>query len=239
MDALHIFISKMIIRHGIESVSILYPEIKKNEQDIDNISELILDELPKSDTFVNSIIKLEIPKFFKTDDDKRKKYISILFNSSFYFHLIQIDEKCSRLLREEIRGQKLFLDNNILYSLIGLHGEYILRAVHSLLSFASILGYGLWVTTKTIDEFQNSLNWKLNELKQSPPIPTDLAKLAIENLDQDNFLVIYWKEFVKNRLTIDEFISEKSHIESILDGFNIQTSNKYRKDIEDLQEHQI
>lgn len=235
-ENLQLFMSKMFIRHGVECVVILYPESSKSQQWLSSIENYILEALPKIDPFVDEIVKLEIPSFFKSPDPKRKLYIANLFNSSFYWHLIQVDEKCSKLLQKVTRGQKLYLDNNILYSLVGFDGVNRLKSIHTMLNLAKALGYELAITNKTIDEFHESLNWQMKELKQRPPLPRELARIAVMNLEKDSFLTCYWDEFVKNGTSVEEFISEKSHLEDILEGLEIRETNEFRKDIEESQE---
>ena len=233
---LKLFTSKMFIRHGVECVALLYPEVEKIQNWLKNIENTITGDLPKIDPFTDEIAKLEIPNFFKSSDSKRRLYITNQFNSSFFWHLIQVDEKCSNLLREVTRGQKLFLDNNILYSLVGLDGGNMLRSVYSMLKLAKSLGYELAISTKTIDEFHNSLNWRMKELQKSSPIPVELAKIALEYLGDDSFLTCYWKDFVKNRISIEEFVTERSHLKDILENFEIEETHKWRKEIEGTEE---
>jgi len=235
VDNLKLFTSRMFIRHGVESVALLYPEKQKAQQWLERIKTDVLESLPKIEYFTDAVIKLEIPSFFKKSDSKRKIYITSLFNSSFFWHLVQVDEKCSRLLREVTKGQRIYLDNNILYSLVGLDGINMFKSVHSMLKLAKALGYELWITTKSVDEFHESLNWRMKELKKLP-LPAELARIAVENLDEDSFLTLYWREFIRNGTSIEEFIAEKSHIENILQGLEIQTTNEFRDEIEGSQE---
>ncbi len=236
VENLQLFVSKMFVRHGIECVAILYPESPKLKQWLSSIESTILETLPKIDYFVDEIVKLEIPNFFKNPGPKRKLYITNLFNGSFFGHLVQVDEKCSRLLQEVTRGQKLYLDNNILVSLVGFDGADMTKAVHTILNLAKTLGYELGVTTKTVDEFQGSLDWRMKKLKQKPPLPRELARIAKENLGIDSFLTCYWDDFVKNGTSIEEFVSEKSYLKDILEGLEIKETDRFRKDIEGSQE---
>lgn len=230
---LQLFISKLLIRHGVECVALLYPKDKKAQRWLASIKNNILNDLPKVNSFIDTIMRFEIPNFFKSSEPNRKFYISSVFNSSFYWHLIQVDEKCSKLLRKVTKGQKLFLDNNILYSLVGLDGRYLLKAVHRILEIANELDYKIMVTTKTIDEFQESLRHRIKNIK---PIPKELAKVAVDNLERNNFIVCYWEEFVKHGVSIKEFVSEKSHLEVIMKGLNIESTNEFREDIESSDE---
>jgi len=236
VENLKLFASRMFIRHGVECVTLLYPEEQKAQRWLASVERSILEDLPKIDSFTDAVVKLEISSFFKDPDPKRKAYITGLFNSSFFWHLVQVDEKCSKLLQEVTKGQRLYLDNNILYSLVGLHGVNMFQSVHSMLKLANALGYELWVTTKSVDEFHESLNWHMKELKLKPPLPSELAKVAIENLGEDSFLTLYWRDFVTNGTSIEEFVTEKSHLEDILQGLNIRITDEYRKDIEGSQD---
>ena len=236
VENLKLFTSRMFTRHGVECVALLYPEKKKTQEWLESIESSILEGLPKIDSFLDTILRLEIPNFFKNPNFKRKIYITSLSNSSFFWHLLQVDEKCSRLLREVTKGQMLYIDNNILYSLVGLDGANMLQSVHTMLKLAGALGYELWITTKTMDEFHGSLNWQMRELKKKPPLPWELAKIAVENLEEDSFLTMYWKNFVGKRTSIEEFVTEKSFLKDILQGLNIKTTDTLRVEIEKSQE---
>jgi len=97
------FVSKMFLRHGIECVAILYPESPKLQQWLDSVETTIFETLPKIGPFVDEIIKLEIPRFFDNPDFKRKLYITNLFNSSFYWHLVKgLDGQKRQVLMEQI-----------------------------------------------------------------------------------------------------------------------------------------
>jgi len=230
------FLSKMLVLHGKESVATLYPDNPKTQKWLDKVNSEIIKELPKLGKELDIIQQIEIPLFFKDDNQNRKEYLNNLFNASFLWHLIQIDDTCSEYIKQSIEGQILVLDNNILFSLIGLHGSELLNAMNNLLVYANELGYKLLVTTKSLDEFYNSIQKNAEKSLQSPVYSKNIALAAIEVLDSNKFLISYWKEFIKNGLAIEEFALEKSHIKNILDGFNIKITDDYRDEIEKSEE---
>lgn len=236
VNCLQLFLTRILIKHGVECVALLYPEDQKTKQWIQDVKGAALEGLPTIDPFVYSVVQLEIPLFFQSPDSQRQYYISSVFNSSFFWHLVQVDQKLSRLLKDVTRGQRLYLDNNILYGLVGLGGSAKLNAVHSMLRIAKELGYDLWVTTKSIDEFHESLRWNVEQLRQRPSLPSELARIAVENLEVDSFVTLYWKSFVRNGISIEEFYSERSHLDEILGGLDIQITNKFRRDIDKSDE---
>ncbi len=231
------FLSKLLLRHGVESVYLLYPENLKAKQWQEKNGSSLFSGLPKTNNIIDSIIRIEFPRFFLKDDPDRRSYIFRVFNSSFLMQLIQVDEKCSHLFKEVTKGQKLFLDNNVLYHLCGFNGSNVLVSSHNMIKYASELGYDLWVTEKTLEEYHGSLIWRMKEYQKCLPITSDLAKIAIENLDQDSFLVTYWRELAEKGTSIEEFVAEKSNIDSILEGLKIQKTNEYRAEIEKSEEY--
>jgi hypothetical protein len=238
VENLKLFTVRMLSRHGMECAALLYPEVAKTRAWLQGIGPSIMDELPRIDAVTDAVAKLEIPSFFLDPNPQRATYLGNLFNSSFMWHLAQVDEKCSRLLREVTKGQKLVLDNNILYSLVGLHGPRMLRAVDGILKLAKTLGYELWVSTKTLDEFRSSLSWSMSEAKRRLPVPAELARVALDNLGVDSFITNYWQELVQKGISLEEFVAEKSQIEFVLYGLDVETTDEFRKEIEGSAELQ-
>jgi hypothetical protein len=236
IGSLQLFLSKMFVKHGVDSVSILYPDDKKAQKWVETLDKTLTDFLPGHNEFINSIVKIEIAEFLKSIDHDRKAYLANLFNASFYWHLIQVDETGSQLLKTVTKGQKLILDNNIIYNIVGIAGETMLIASHRLLKMAKDLGYDLVVTTKSIDEFQSSLKWQMKEFQQRLPLPSALAKIAVQKLGADNFVTVYWKNLAEKKVTIEEFVAETSHVDDILAGLDIEIMHKYQKDIEGSEE---
>lgn len=84
IENMKLFMSRMFIRHGVECVALLYPEDETTHRWLEKVESSILEDLPKTDSFLDAVVKLEIPRFFKNPDSKRKAYITSLFNSSFF-----------------------------------------------------------------------------------------------------------------------------------------------------------
>ncbi|MFI0606700.1 MAG: hypothetical protein ACH37Z_02275 [Anaerolineae bacterium] len=230
------YLSRLLQRHGIECVGLLYPENAKARQWLVDVQGEILDGLLPSEGFVDAIARIEFPQFFKDAQDQRRSYLQGIFNSSFYWHLIQVDEGCSRLIRSVTRGQRLYLDTNILYSLVGFDGENVMTSVHRMLDLARQLEYELIVTTKTLDEFHESIRRRMRELKSHPPISVDLARVAVERLGSNGFLPSYWSDFIRRGLSVEEFVAERTHVEGVLSVLGVEVSNKHRAEIENSQE---
>jgi hypothetical protein len=236
VENLQSFITKMFIKHGVESVALLYPEAPETQNWLSSMESTIREDLPKIDIFTDAILTIEIPRFFNNTEPKRKSYITSLFNSSFFWHLIQVDEKCSKLFQNITKGQRLYIDNNILYNLVGFNGDLMLHSSHKMLEHANSLGYELWITTKTVDEFKESVTWRMFNHKQEIPLPQELVKIALDNLEVDSYLTSYWRDYAESGLSIEEFTLDKTHIDKILETLSITVTEEYRTEIENSNE---
>jgi|GEM_PF-2211699 len=227
------FTGNMIMFHGIESVAILQPDSKRVQKWLDKIEPDVVSGLVRIHPLVDDFQIVQFKRFFSKQDEKRKLIVNGLFNASFFWHLIQVDKTGSTLLKKVTKGQKLILDTNIIYYLLGLDGKHLLDSSHIALKIAKDLGYDLAITTKTIDEFQESFRRKI---KHIPILPKNLATAAAKVLECDNVIACYWKEFADSGLSIEQFASEKSHIEGLIVALGIRKIKKYRADIEKSEE---
>lgn len=230
------FVAKLFVRHGVECVALLYPDDHRAQSWINEVEQAIFDDMPQANSALQTIMRLEVSDFFRSNDADRRVYLTNLLNSSFYLHLLQVDASCANLLREATAGQRLFLDNNVLYGLAGLDGPVALRATHYLLDTAPRLGYELWISTKTIEEFHESLRHRARQIQELPFVPTELARLAVKCLGDNSFLATYWQYLVLGGTTIQEFVAEKSHLQDLLDGLSIQVTFEMRDEIEKSQD---
>lgn len=166
-DNLKLFISKMFVKHGIECVAILYPKYNKLVKWLSLIKNPIFNVLPSVEESADIVLEnIGITTFFMDKHVDTRAYINNLFNSSFYWHLMQIDKQCSKIFSKRIiYGQKLFLDTNFLFSLAGLHKEYREKNAKSVLKYSRDLSYKLFVTNRTLIEFNKSLDSKYNKKK--------------------------------------------------------------------------
>jgi len=212
-ENLKVFISKMFVKHGIECVTILYPKSRKLKEWLGLIKNPIFNILPSIDESVDNVLeKIGITTFFMDKHVDTRAYINNLFNSSFYWHLIQIDKKCSQILsKKKVNGQKLFLDTNFMFSLAGLHEKYKDKNAQSVLNCSRSLGYKLFVTNRTLREFNDSMNSKYNK------------KIFIKEVGEKKWNLIYNKWIINQ----DKTLKEK----------NITKTDLYQKIIEESEEY--
>lgn len=76
----------------------------------------------------------------------------------------------------------------------------------------------------------------MREARKRPTISSELARIIVANLGQENFLTSYWGSLADKKLTIEEFVAEKSAVEDILKGLKIEILYKYQEEIENSDE---
>ena len=235
VEALQGFMTEMFYQHGVECVALLYPEDPKTRAWLGEVGDDLFSSIPQDDSFTSAVARFEVPAFFLSNEPQRQEYVTSLLNSSFFWHLMQVDEECSRLLKDVVSGQQLYLDNNVIYSLVGFHGADMLASVNHMLQMATELGYSLAVTTKTVDEFHGSLKYQIERLKSRPAIPADLARVASAELGATSFLTVYWEELAAHGTGIEEFVAERTYLTEIFEGLGIATTGNWREEIEESE----
>ena len=235
-DNLKIVLSNIFQTPGVECIKLLYPD---RFQDINLFSKSgrnLYKNIYTKNAFVDSICKLEIQKFLTNPEGKKQKYLSNLFNNSFIFHLIQIEQDTAELFSKTIEPQVLILDNNIIQGLMGLDGPEILHSIHTLINLANKLNYELRVSTKTIDEVYASLENK--KQKYTPRIISDVQIVHSVQyiLGETHFLTQYYLMYLKVGISLDEYILMKKQLDEILDKLGITITKGFRNDIDKSDE---
>jgi len=218
---LRIYLTKIFLRHGAECVALIYAGKKEAESFVTELKDDIFTFLPPRPSKLHKIRIIELPNFFKNASNERKRYIAQLLDSTFIIHMLHIDKNCSALIQRQFKDYKLYLDTNFIYRLLGLQGPTLQRAAKRAVKIAQELGFVLIVSTRTIQEWDESLKWATERLKKYPLLP-DFTKIGAEYTTEEDFTTAYWREYTKSGISIDDFFAIYQHIEDILKEYNIK-----------------
>lgn len=83
IEAFKSFLTRMIIRHGRETVTVIYPNDPKTNNWIQSIKSGILREISEFDEDIKAYLSFEITGFLMSSDNDLRAYLNNLFNSSF------------------------------------------------------------------------------------------------------------------------------------------------------------
>jgi hypothetical protein len=217
------WLGRVISRHGVESALILYPENPRAQQVFDSIEELGLRFLPDRQNRVDKIRDWAFQQFVKSPSPSQRTYLASLLNTSFYMTVLTLDPQASHLLQEKVGGQRIYLDTNFIYSLLGL-GVTASEAISAarLIELTQGVGYELAVTKWTIDELRTSLKAAERRLTRLPLPRQDLAELMVMRSGENQITKAYWMKYRNSGITPKDFLDYYSHVEALLEDFDIE-----------------
>ena len=219
---------------GSEVASILY---KGKLKDIDLIkfkefSHIINMRLSKFLKEEN--IRLCIIEYIKSSfENPSIEFSKFLFSLSQAYYLIQIlnlDPDGQKLIQEELKNKRLFLDTNVIINLIFDLEKDKKKIRKKELDLAHLLKYNIYVTDRTLKEFSNwiseqkSLGKVIDGIKISR---FEKSKSIIEDGVLKNFLL---KKEAQPSLTWQGYLAKFTKIEDILkNDYNILVDKSYSK----------
>jgi predicted nucleic acid-binding protein len=231
-----IFAAKIFAQHGAKCTALIYAKKKKIAEVVDKLETLVPDILPEYPV-LDKIRRTELPAFFKDAEGERRKYIAELLDSSFLLHAIQVDKKCSMIIKEILKGRLLYLDTTVLYALFDLDTPRETRAVRRLIELSQQLEYTTVVTPKTLEEFKYSLNLAEKHLKKYSDIPKNFAKAAA-NHSAGGFIPAYWRKYAKTGISREDFIGTYRNFENLLAEYKIEIRDDFCAEVQEDPELQ-
>lgn len=188
------FATRLYSLHSIESLALYYGEDEKIATLIEQVDvESLRDLLPERPRQLHEIRMFELPRFFRDMPLDRKRYIAKQLNPTFLLHMLQLDPSCARLVSSQIKGGTLFLDTNFLYRLFGFHGAELQHASIRLLDLSRGLGYQPVISSRTVEEYQRSIEQFKRRASTVPPIQPEIAEAALLAALEDDSNTQYWR----------------------------------------------
>jgi len=202
-------ISNLIIKGELKNIRYTSYDRKINEilYPIENIK-------------LKKVVKKTIIKLFQEANDNIMNYLYELSNKFICLQVLNLDPECQNIKIESLSEKKLFLDTNVLISLIT---EEKMSNIDELLSLSVGLGVQLYITENTISEY-------LTVVERSDENYKNLAspQWILKKVD-DPFI----RHYAENKEeSWEEYFLELSNIEQILRKYNI---NYYKEDHESIK----
>ncbi|GAA2122096.1 hypothetical protein [Kocuria atrinae] len=154
--------------HGIDAIGILTEDAPTSSNEThDKILGRVMAEHEVSEHDVADL-KLAIYQFFHSDDPEIDKYISQLADSTYNLLALCIDEKSRASLQKSVPELKIFVDTNIILSLLGTHDTPLAMASIDLFRVISKakLPFTLYYHAKTLSELTHTLEDACHRLQK-------------------------------------------------------------------------
>ena len=147
-------------------------------------------------------------------------------NTSFYLTVLTLDPAGSGLIQDRVAGHRVYLDMNVLYSILGLSKLAEVLSANRLLELTRDLGYELAVTPWTIRELRTSLQRAKKRIMRRPLPRRELADLMVQaGGDHGSFVTAFWIAYRDKGTQPTDFFEYFDHIETLLEAHEIHVVN--------------
>ena len=165
------------------------------------IAGILLKNIYRTDS-LNELRKIEFPRFFQNAKKEKASYFAQLLDGAFIYNIIQVDSATLEIVKDNFKNYFLFLDTNILYSLLELADPKRASSIEKTLRIANQYGMNIIVSPKTLEELKRSIDLKTELLLKSPEIRQDLADIGADLSEEENFITAYWRAYSKPVVTM-------------------------------------
>lgn len=201
------YLRVVIQRHGAEATLLLYPDDPVAQRLYDDLEKLGFNFLAERPGRLDHIRRFALSNFMRHPTEAQSLFLSQNLNTGYFWTVLSIDPDGARLIQDLAAGQRVYLDTNFIFRLLGIQGPRYVRPAEVLLERTQSAGYEACVTPWTIDELKRRVHASRDFLKQYPVPPSDYAALAADATSDDDFVTLYWRR-VRDEpgLRVDDFL---------------------------------
>jgi predicted nucleic acid-binding protein len=215
-ESLRVYLKTVMWRHGVEASLLLYPESQEALALYDELEAEGFDFLPPIENELKEPRDFALSYFLRRPTDAQRAYLAQNLNTAYFLTALSIDPEGARLVQEIAHGQRVYVDTNFVYRLLGVQGPRYVKPAEAILQATLDAGYGICVTPWTIAEFKQSLKNSRDFLTRYPVPPSEYAAIAAEATSHDNFVTAYWRRVRNGPLRISDFVEKYEEVETLL-----------------------
>ncbi len=167
-EDLNQLIGVMVSYHGAEAALILYPEEPRSEALRDTLSNQ-LNVLIERGKRLDELRREALRQFFSSPTESQRRYLANRLDHGFFATVGTLRPSAAGVMREELSGHRLYLDTNFLIPALGVAGKRVGTPARRLLELTQRLGVEVAVTSRTLDEYQHSLQNSRDDISKNLP----------------------------------------------------------------------
>ena len=218
------FLADVVHFHAAEAAGFLY---SADDDGHDRFFAQLDSHLPAAtdalDDHLAAIAETAFREFFGGDDPDFRDYVADRLQVAFYYHLLSIDPAGSELVRDNFTDKILYLDTNVIYRLVGLHGPAFAYSAIAVANVSRELGITLRVTRETINEYLRSLRAEVRRGRAFPVVRETYTRvLADSRHGQGSVMQTYYKLKASGRVRdLREFEQRYASITTLLREWDV------------------
>ena len=215
-NVLERFLHAMVMQHGAEAALLMFPE--------DPAVDALLAAPDAKAQALEGLSPREfcdraewaLSTFMRESTEAQRTYLSEMLNTAYFVSSLTLDPECGRLIKELTAGQRVYLDTNFVYRLLGVQGPRYVKSAEVILRATQAAGYVCAVTPWTVDEYRNSLERSKQYLERYPIPPDEFATLAANMTSVEDFVTSYWRQVRDTQLSVSDYVGYHSEVEAHL-----------------------
>lgn len=205
------FILKLFLRHGAETVKVIFGHAVPDEEKFSaSVYEVLKESTDNMSDQLYRVAEKEFSLFFDPSDDNRRRYLIGILDATFSHLAITLpEESISHICRTSSLELILFLDTNFLFSILGLHEHHLNEAAKEIFSQIETLSrisggrakIKFCCAKDTLGEFKSAIDrfvTRLKDINLSSPV----AKAALSSEYFQSVDMAYFKKCAETNIRI-------------------------------------
>lgn len=210
---LRAFLEVLMQRHGAEAALLVYPDDPSAEK-LFQASHPMLAALGSESNRERR--EWAITLFMRDATEAQKQFLAANLNTAYFLAALTIDPSGAQMVQKLIAGQRVYLDTNFIYRLLGIQGPRYVKAAETILKATQEAGYECAVTPWTVDEYRGSLERSRKFLERYPMPPEEFAAVAADAVTIEDFVTSYWRQVRSTRLDVRDYVAYHLEVETHL-----------------------
>jgi hypothetical protein len=169
------WVNQIIIEYGVKAALLLDPEDEHYNKLIEEIEATGFASLPEREPSLTLIRQDALLSFIRRMTFMQRRYFDDLMKAAYQLSVFTLEPAALDVTRRLIDGQRIYLDTNIVYSILRLNGPEAYLSARRTLELSRQLGYDICVTPWTVAEMRQCVDAALTKLAHTQSSPSPLA----------------------------------------------------------------
>ncbi|WP_027878178.1 hypothetical protein [Meiothermus cerbereus] len=180
---------------------------------------------------LHDLLLTELPRFFDATSAARRKFIGRAAIQALMAFRVSVTTATSKSLARVVKGQKIFLDTNAVFALLGLNGVSAVEAtVQRTVELALKVGFDVRLTERTKAEYRAAMKRVRNEYRGYG----DAYRSGLSNTTpiQSGIYRAYLSRYARQGYSLEEFYAEFSDPQPHLNRYSVTVDTQASKELE-------
>ncbi len=220
-EDLTVWIRQVIVEHGMEAALVLYPEHEPFKARLDAIWNSGFEFLPARDPQTMLERPTALRAFLDRMTSIQRHYFHDLVTTSYFVSGITLEPATLVKIHGLLSGQRLYLDTNVVYSLLKLDGPRAYAKTRRVVELSRQLGYRVCVTPWTVTEMKESVRLARMRLAGRRPSPQTVSSLPPDR-DDEVFIRAFRQTERETGLSLEDFLALYEEVDRLLGAEGVE-----------------